>query len=303
MKTAIITGPTGVLGMNLLEKLLFEGIKVYAVCRPNSTVSQSIPPHPLLTIITCDISNIMSIKEQITEKCDVFYDFAWLGTFGDTRNDMYLQNKNIEYTLDAVRLANDLGCEVFIGAGSQAEYGRADGILRADTPTFPENGYGMAKLCAGQMSRILCNQLNIKHIWIRILSLYGPYDGPYTMVMSTIGKLLSGEETAFTLGEQQWDYLYGADAANAFYLAALHGKNNKIYVLGSGKVKPLSAYIQEIGNIVSPKTNLGIGKVPYSEKQVMYLCADISELAKDTGFSPEIDFREGIGKTLKWFKK
>ena len=56
--------------------------------------------------------------------------------------------------MDAVNLAHRLGCEFFIGAGSQAEYGRVEGKLNAQVPTNPENGYGMAKLCAGQMSRV-----------------------------------------------------------------------------------------------------------------------------------------------------
>ena len=41
----------------------------------------------------------------------------------------------------------------------------------------------------------------------RILSIYGPYDGDKTMVMSTIGKLLKGESPSCTKGEQMWDFL------------------------------------------------------------------------------------------------
>ena len=77
-------------------------------------------------------------------------------------------------------------CQVFIGAGSQAEYGRVEGVLTAQTPCFPENGYGMAKLCAGQMSRVECQTLGMAHIWTRILSVYGPHDGPATMILSLI---------------------------------------------------------------------------------------------------------------------
>ena len=79
-----------------------------------------------------------------------------------------------------------LGCKVFLGAGSQAEYGRVSGILRPDTPAFPENGYGMAKLCAGQMSRVECQTLGMDHVWARILSVYGPHDGPATMISGTV---------------------------------------------------------------------------------------------------------------------
>lgn len=89
---------------------------------------------------------------------------------------MYLQNYNVIYALDAVELAHCCGCRTFVGAGSQAEYGRFEGKLRPDTPAFPENGYGMAKLCAGEMTRIQAHKYGIKHIWARILSVYGPYD-------------------------------------------------------------------------------------------------------------------------------
>ena len=102
----------------------------------------------------------------------------------------------------AVDAAAEMRCSVFIGAGSQAEYGRFEGKLNANVPTFPENGYGIAKLCAGQMTRIRCNQKGIKHIWTRILSVYGPYDGSGTMVMSTIEKLLSGARAPCTKGNR-----------------------------------------------------------------------------------------------------
>ena len=54
---------------------------------------------------------------------------------------MDLQLQNIQYTLDAVRLAKRLGCKVFVGAGSQAEYGRYEGKLDAKVPVFPEKGF------------------------------------------------------------------------------------------------------------------------------------------------------------------
>ena len=63
------------------------------------------------------------------------------------------------------------------------------------------------------------------HIWTRILSVYGPHDGPATMISGTIRKLLHGEKPALTAGIQQWDYLYAADAAAAFYALAVSGQD------------------------------------------------------------------------------
>ena len=54
---------------------------------------------------------------------------------------------------------------------------------------------------------------------------------------------------------------------------------------------------------ISPNAELGIGEIPYAPKQVMYLCADISELTVDTGFVPKYTFEEGIQETIEWYKR
>lgn len=206
---------------------------------------------------------------------DAFFHFAWAHTIGQGRNDMPAQIENIQSTIDAVRAAKALGCQVFLGAGSQAEYGRVEGLLKSDTPAFPENGYGMAKLCAGQMSRVEAKALDIDHVWVRILSVYGPHDGPMTMISGTIRKLLAGERPALTAGIQRWDYLYAGDAADAFYLAACHGRNGAVYPLGSGQAMPLKDYIIQMRDAIDPALPLGLGEVPYGPLQVMHLQADI----------------------------
>lgn len=302
IKTAVLTGPTGAIGTALCETLANAGIKVYAVCRPNSKRSDAIPQTPLINKVFCDLSDLSSLKELIPEKIDAFYHFGWAHTIGDGRNDMKSQIENMGYTIDAVRAAHDLGCEIFIGAGSQAEYGRVDGVLTPQTPCFPENGYGIAKLAAGNMSRIECEKFGISHAWVRILSVYGPRDSKATMVSGLIAQLLKGEKPPLTQGIQKWDYLYSYDAARAFLLIAKHGVDGKTYVLGGGKALPLREYIEVIRDYIDPSLPLGFGEVPYGPKQVMCLLADIRELTEDTGFIPETTFSEGIKTTVNSFK-
>jgi nucleoside-diphosphate-sugar epimerase len=207
---------------------------------------------------------------------------------------MRLQSNNIKYTLDAVELARRLGCKTFIGAGSQAEYGRVDKPLGPDTPTFPENGYGIAKLAAGHMSRIRCKQLGIKHIWARIFSVYGPYDGEYTMVMSTLKKMLAGEETHFTAGDQIWDYLYSEDAADMILNLAETAKHGTIYCVASGDSRPLKDYIQDMYEATGCKARLGLGDIPYNDRQVMCLCVDNEHILP----GKRTPFIEGIKETI-----
>ncbi len=308
MKRAIITGPTGAIGIALIKALLLEDVEVLAVYHEGSARAEERLKDYHIHKIPCDLDHIRELPERLKEQglpavYDCFYHLAWDGTFGNTRNNMQGQARNIQYTLDAVETAAELGCKTFVGAGSQAEYGRVEGILRGDTPTDPENGYGIAKLCAGQMSRILCEQKGMKHIWTRILSIYGPGDGQNTMIMSTIRKLLAGEKPALTKGEQIWDYLYSEDAGRALALAGEKGVHGKVYPIGSGIARPLREYIEILRNSVNPNLELGFGEIEYGPKQVMHLCADISELQKDTGFAPSVPFDEGIWRTIQWVEK
>ncbi|MBR6483550.1 MAG: NAD-dependent epimerase/dehydratase family protein, partial [Clostridiales bacterium] len=143
----------------------------------------------------------------------------------------------------------------------------------------------------------------MKHVWVRILSTYGAYDGMHTMVMSGIKTMLEGKKASYTKGEQMWDYLYCKDAARAFFLALTKGVDGKVYPVGSGKVRPLKEYIEAIRDEAGPSLDIGFGEVDYYPGQVMYLCADISELTKDTGFEPEYSFEEGIKETVDWYRK
>ena len=304
MKAAVITGASGMLGQALIRLLVKKGISVYAVVRPDSPQNARIPEHSLVKKVECNLSELNLLPDKIGCDCDAFFHFGWGGTFGATRNNMYGQLDNVTYTIDAVEAVHKLNCSVFLGAGSQAEFGRVpDGVkLSSKLKENPETGYGIAKLCAGQMSRAVCREYGIRHIWTRILSVYGPGDKDRTMVMSGICSMLKGESPKYTKGEQMWDYLYCDDAAEAFYLAAEKGKDGKVYCVGSGQPRMLKEFITDIRDAANPDQELRFGEVPYYDKQVMYLCADIEELQKDTGFQPATDFKKGIRETVAWRK-
>lgn len=300
MKRVIITGPTGAIGMALIQKYAEVEAEVTAVCHRGSNRISNIPVSEKVKVVECDLDEIRTLPDILHGTYDVFFHFAWACTAGEGRNNIDVQTQNIRYAIEAVEAAGKLGCKCFVGAGSQAEYGRFEGKLNPEVPAFPENGYGIAKLCAGQLSRIRCSQLGIRHIWFRILSVYGRYDGEQTMIMSSIRKMLSGDSPEYTPAEQIWDYLYSEDAAEALYLAAERGRDGAIYCLGSGQARPLKEYIQIMRDEIAPGLLLKFGAKPYADKQVMYLCADISELQNDTGFVPRYSFEEGIRETVKW---
>lgn len=307
--TAVVTGPTGAIGTALCRRLLAENMTVYAICRPGSPRAAALPRHPGLHRVDCDAAALDTLPEFLADwagnpvHADVFFHLAWAHTIGSGRNDMPAQIGNILHTVMAVRAAAKLGCRVFVGAGSQAEYGPVRSKLCPDTPTFPRTGYGMAKLCAGQMARAECRALGMVGIWARVLSVYGPHDGPDTMILSTIRRLLAGECPPLTAGEQLWDYLYAEDAAEALLRMARSGRDGAVYPLGSGRAYPLRRYIETLRDAINPALPLGFGQVPYGPDPVMYLQADLTALTLDTGFVPRTEFAQGIRRTIEWVRE
>lgn len=309
MENVIVTGATGVTGIALVRFLLEKRIHVTAFVRPGSFRMKLLPSHPGLRLIECGMEDYKTIANSLSgDKYDVFYHLAWEGSTGefklDNRNNMYLQNRNVTYSLDAVELCRQLNCPVFIATGSQAEYGRYDEIISEDTMEYPENGYGSAKLCAGQMTRILCKSYGIRHIWARLFSVYGPYDGgTVNLIQSSISLLQKEERPKYTLGIQEWDYLFSYDAANALWLLSQKGKGGQTYCIAQGMSMPLSEYIKIIHEVVNPQIIPIFGEIPYGSNPIMNLRADITKLKKDTGFKPEYDFRSGIGIVSEWSAK
>lgn len=297
MRKIVLTGATGMIGCALIGQALKKDIEVLCIVRKDSDRIDNIPKLEKIRVVFADLTEYTSL--DIPEKYDVFFHLAWGKTSGPSRDDAGIQAKNIQYTVDAVRLAERLGCTAFVGAGSQAEYGIVSTPLKADTPVNPQSGYGIAKYAAGKLGGLLCARLGIRYNWIRVLSVFGPLDGSNTLIMYAINELLSGRLPELTKCEQMWDYLYCDDAARAFLAAGDKGIDGKIYPLGSGSKRKLSEYLESLKNIVNPKGILQFGKKEYYPHQPMFLSADISELTADTGWKPEVSFEEGIKRIIE----
>jgi len=304
MKTAVITGATGAIGRALISTCIEAGYEALAVVHRNSPRASGLNKIGHCQVLHLDLSEYDNVleemqKQNVTAKgCELFFHMAWMAPFGKERENLPLQLDNVKASLAAARFAKALGCSTFVGAGSQAEYGRVEGNLSPDTPAFPETGYGVAKLCAGQMTKLACEQAGLKHIWTRILSVYGPHDGKQSLISVAINDMMKNTDTSFSPCDQMWDYIYSEDAARALLLAAQKGKHGSVYVIGSGEAHPLKEYIQKIAAITGYKKEIGFGRRPYNDKQVMYLQADITKL-KELGFKSQVSFEEGIRRTIE----
>lgn len=292
MKSIIVTGATGAVGSAVVRRALDKGIDVTCIVHKGSKRLGNLPQSEKLHVIECDLKDYCTL--EIGVQHDVFIHMSWEKTFGTSRDDAEVQTRNIQYTLDAVELAHRCGCSVFVGAGSQAEYGIQSVELTPDLPVKPESGYGIAKYAAGKLSAMLCKSLGMRQNWVRILSVYGPNDGENTLISYVIRELKAGRSLELTKCEQTWDYLYADDAGDAILAVAVKGVDGKAYPLGSGQGRRLSEYIEDIRAIIDTSVEVRFGVKEYYPHQPMYLVADISKLTEDTGWKPIIKFSEGI---------
>lgn len=302
MKSMVITGATSSLGVALIDECIRNQVAVLALVRPLSSNLDRIPRSDGVEIAECDLSDLA--RFQVPDKSyDAFVHLAWESSAdASSRNLIRPQLSNVSYALDAVDLAERLGCKVFVGAGSQAEYGRTDQVLTEETPVHPETAYGAAKLCACEMTRMACREKGIRHVWPRILSSYGPKYLSHTVINYTINELLKGNKPSLTAGEQVWDFIYSDDVARALYLLAEKGNDGEVYVVGSGHSKLLKDYLCTIRDIIDPSLELGLGEKPYGEQAVMHLACDIAKIRNEVGFKPTVPFEEGIKRTIAWNK-
>lgn len=279
------------LGLALAKEALKQNIGVAAIIRKDSKYTGTLPNG--VEVIKAGMDEYKDIAPD-TPPCDCFFHLAWGKTALHGRDESRAQAENIINTIDAVNMANRMGCSAFVGAGSQAEYGTANTPISPYTAVNPESGYGIAKFAAGKLSCLAAKQLGMKHNWLRIASVYGPGSRVPAIIPSLIKDFSHGVCPKLTPCEQMWDFLYSADAARAMLAVADKGADGKVYVLGSGEGKPLKEYVTQIRDIVNPSVKLQFGTMDYYPHQAMYLVADITELTRDTGWKPAASFAEGI---------
>ena len=72
MKRAVITGPTGSIGLALINELVSNGVEVVAVVRPGSRRADRIKTSDMVKRVDCDLSELNKLPELIREGADVF---------------------------------------------------------------------------------------------------------------------------------------------------------------------------------------------------------------------------------------
>lgn len=301
MRRAVVTGAGGFIGSALVRELLSQQVEVLAFDLPECSQRLLLPHLPLQIFGINHISQVLDIARD--GDYEVFYHFAWAGAAGIDRTDFAKQLENVEQTVQAVKIAKELGCMKFIGAGSLME----KEVYQATCMNGMRSGlaqiYSAAKLAAHCFSKSMAADVNIDHIWAIITNAYGPGEISPRFINQTIRRILHHELLHFTPGEQNYDFVYITDLVHAFYLLGEKGKAFCEYIVGSGMPRPLKKYLLIIKEKLAPDQEFCFGAIPGSQVSLPLEDYDIHALKRDTGYCPKIQFEEGIVRTYDWLKQ
>lgn len=295
-----ITGASSFIGVELCRYLVGNGHQVIAMSRKENEQLNDIANNGNLQVFYADMQNLMERAKDV--QSDIFVHLAWAGALLGQRNNQELQEGNIRFSLDCVELSRRMGCKVYVDAGSQAEYGIVPGVITEKTPCNPISAYGKAKLQMYHETRELTQQLGVKYIHLRILSVYGENDHPNTLIASSLRKLKDNEPIEMRSGGQKWNYVYVKDAARQIAELSIHAVNDEdlhqeVYNIASNDTRKLQDFITIMKSISNSSSDLSFGG--YNMEMDVNLDPDTKKVAAIVKPLTEWDFENVIKKCFE----
>lgn len=302
MRKAVVTGANGFVGSAVCNELQSLGIEVIAIVRDRDADLSRIKNKHDLRVVYADISSFRELASIIPDRdIEVFYHFAWIGSAGPLRGDSDVQLCNVIYSCDTVKACADLGCMRLVFASSIMEY-EIEATMSTELTPGINTLYCSAKLAADYMIRTIAGSLGVDYIRAVISNIYGPGEYAPRLINTSLRKMLKGEHCSFSSGNQLYDFIYITDAAKSFVAVGEKGKKNKTYYIGSQNPRPLKEFLIDMKNCVDSNIQIGLGDLPFNGISLTYKEFDINAIKNDTGFAPEISFKDGIQQTITWLR-
>ena len=299
----LVTGASGFVGSYLTKYLVAQGHSVAVLVRNPTTATRLKAVLGQVTFIENSLEQFLQEEKALSEFCpNIVYHLAWEGVNKNDREG-FNHDKNFSNTINLLKLAHEVGCQSFVGLGSQAEYESSSTALNENSNTNPKSAYGKSKLETFNSSRELARELEIRFSWIRLFSAYGYSDHENALIPFVIKKLLAKESPNLTFGEQLWDFIYIEDAVKAIAAVGTKPHASGVFNLGSGNVVSIRDMLKTLKNIIKTEVELGFGKIPYSSQQIMHLEADITRIKAIIGWQPETTLCNGLTKTVAEYQK
>jgi dTDP-glucose 4,6-dehydratase len=186
------------------------------------------------------------------------------------------------------------------------------GLFTEETPYDPSSPYSASKASSDHLVRAWGRTFKLPAVVTNCSNNYGPYHFPEKLIPLVITKALKGEPLpVYGKGENVRDWLYVEDHAKALVTVVTKGKVNETYNIGGNSERKNIEVVRTICKILDellPKS----AHVPH-EKLITFVtdrpghdfryAIDCSKIKRELGFSPSVNFEEGLKLTVKWFLK
>jgi nucleoside-diphosphate-sugar epimerase len=321
-KKILVTGGAGMIGSNLVKKLLSLGFRVIIVdnlWRTNSL--DNLIENGRLIIPEEDFHNLdLSFYENASRICkdvDIIIHLAEIvaGIGFVFSNQGFLFRKNLQINSNVFTTAKENGVKKILYVGTVCSHpAEKQNVpqpppLKEDEiyPANPESAYGWSKLM-GEYELELLKKEN-PEIDICILRLHNVYGqncsiDPKTsqVIPALIKKFIESEDyiDIWGTGSQTRDFIHVEDIVEGIILSIEKGWNKGAIQLGTGKATSIKDIAENIKKISGKeiKINFDISKPEGDRGRV----ADYSKAREILGWEPKIDIKIGLEKTFNWVK-
>ncbi|MEK7212955.1 MAG: dTDP-glucose 4,6-dehydratase [Patescibacteria group bacterium] len=180
--------------------------------------------------------------------------------------------------------------------------GPSDQSFNESTPYDPRSPYSASKAAADHLVRAYFHTYGLPVTISNCSNNYGPYQFPEKLHGLFITNLLEGKKVPiYGDGGQIRDWLYVGDHCRALDLILHQGKFGETYCVGGG-VQPTNL---EVAKNILKLLGLGEDKIEFVKDRLGHdrrYAIDYSKIKKELGWSPEVNFEEGMKKTAEWYK-
>ena len=220
MKGAIVTGANGFMGHHLVQTLIDNDYKVYAVIRSEESEVSCIDQLPNVELIYCDMKNWDSLPEKIDgAQIEYVYHLAWAGSSGDLRKNYELQMENVLSTCKLIEAMKRMQIKRLLVAGSVTQLMYRDYLTEDQILPEMVTCYAIGKISAEYLCKCLCTEYGIDLCWTYISNFYGADDTTNNFINFLIRSYTRGEVPSLTSAEQFADFAYVTDIARALMYA------------------------------------------------------------------------------------
>ncbi|MBI4093791.1 NAD(P)-dependent oxidoreductase [Candidatus Kaiserbacteria bacterium] len=295
-KRVLVMGATGFIGRHALQPLIERGFEVHGVYH-NKPLDDGISWHQV-DLFAAEAVEALCKEVNATH----LLHFAWIATPGvfwtSPENDRWKAA-----TIGLVRSFQKNGGTRVVAAGTCAEYdwSKADSPLGENAPCDPSTPYGKAKHETRIALEEFAKNAAMSFGWGRIFFLYGPHEPPSKFVAYIVSGLLARRKALLSHGEQERDFLYVQDVADAF-AALLDSDVQGAVNIASGKPIKLKDLALEIALQLGMEDLLLFGAREAPGSEPPRLVANTTRLREEVGFVKYTTLQKGIEETIRWWQ-